>query len=140
MLLRSFEGGANAPSRLTTICPDRGCASVSLMGYPPCEGATPKTALHRFIGDSNDNVFYGLAEVGRDDRQTEFIGLDGEHYHVTGDAVEYDGDRCDFEFGESEQPYVGGLTVTGDKIGTDILLGIEFIKFNDALVATSNTL
>ena len=94
----------------------------------------------RFIGDSNDNVFYGLAEVGRDDHQTEFIGLDGEHYHVTGDVVEYDGDRCDFEFGESEQPYVGGLTVTGDKIGTDILLGIEFIKFNDDLVATSNIL
>ena len=92
----------------------------------------------RFIGDSNDNVFYGLAEVGRDDRQTEFVGLDGKSYRVTGDVVEYDGDRSDFEFGESQQPYVGGLTVTGDKIGTDILLGIEFIKFNDGLVATDS--
>ena len=92
----------------------------------------------RFIGDSNDNVFYGLEEVGRDDRQTEFMGLDGESYQVTGDVVEYDGHQSDFTFGESQQPYVGGLTVTGDKIGTDILFGIESIKFNDGLIAINS--
>lgn len=93
----------------------------------------------RFIGDNGYNVFYGLSEVGRDDHQTEFVRLDGEHYKVTGDVVEYDGNRSEFTFGESQQPYVGGLTVSSDKIGTDILLGIESIKFNDGLVATNST-
>lgn len=92
----------------------------------------------RFIGDSNDNIFYGLEEVGRDERQTEFIGLDHESYQVTGDVVEYDGNQSDFTFSISQQPYVGGLTVTGDGIGTDILLGIELIKFDDGLVATNS--
>ena len=102
------------------------------------ENVTGTSRNDRLIGDSNDNVLNGLAEVGRDDHQTEFIGLDGEHYKVTGDVVEYDGDRADFEFGESQLPYFGGITVTGDKIGSDILLGIEFIKFNDGLVATDS--
>ena len=92
----------------------------------------------RFIGDSNDNVFYGLAEVGGDDRQTKFIGLDGKSYQVTGDVVEYDGEQSDFEFGVSQQPYIGGITVSSNQIGTDILLGIEFIKFDDGLVATNS--
>ncbi|MGB6298669.1 MAG: calcium-binding protein, partial [Rivularia sp. (in: cyanobacteria)] len=92
----------------------------------------------RFIGDENDNVFYGLGEVGRDDRQTEFMGLNGESYKVTGDVVEYDGDRHDFTFGVSSEPYFGGITVTGDGIGTDILLGIEFLKFDDGLIAASD--
>ncbi len=43
-----------------------------------------------------------------------------------------------FTFGESQPPYFGEITVTADKIGTDILLGIEFIKLNDGLVVTSN--
>ena len=92
----------------------------------------------RFIGDNGDNVINGLEEVGRDDRQTEFIGLDGESYQATGDVVEYDGNKSDFTFGESQQPFAGGLTVTGHEIGTDILLGIEFIKFKDGLVATNS--
>jgi len=92
----------------------------------------------RFIGDSNDNVFYGLGEVGRNDRQTEFIGLDGDSYKVIGDVVEYDGNQSDFTFGVSSEPYFGGITVTGDGIGTDILLGIEFLKFDDALIAASD--
>jgi len=92
----------------------------------------------RFIGDSNDNVFYGRGEVGRNDRQTEFMGLDSESYKVIGDVVEYDGIQSDFTFGVSQSPYFGGITVTGDGIGTDTLLGIEFLKFDDALVATSD--
>ncbi|MEO1761022.1 MAG: calcium-binding protein [Cyanobacteria bacterium J06629_18] len=92
----------------------------------------------RFIGDSNDNVFYGRGEVGRNDRQTEFIGLNGESYKVIGDVVEYEGNQSDFTFGVSEAPYFGGITVKGHGIGTDTLLGIEFLKFNDALVATSD--
>ena len=52
--------------------------------------------------------------------------------------VEYDGNQSDFTFGVSQPPYFGGLTVTGDGIGTDTLLGIEFLKFDDALVATSD--
>ena len=92
----------------------------------------------RFVGDNGDNVLNGLAEVGRDDRQTEFVGLNGESYQVTGDVVEYDGNKADFTLGESQQPFVGGLTVTGEGIGTDILLDIEFIKFNDGLVATDS--
>ncbi|MEO0841206.1 MAG: hypothetical protein AAF063_20150, partial [Cyanobacteria bacterium J06643_5] len=92
----------------------------------------------RFIGDGNDNVFYGLGEVGRDDRQTEFIGLDGSSYKVTADVVEYDGEQSEFTFGVSEATFAGGLTVSGSGIGTDTLIGIEFIKFSDGLVATDS--
>ena len=91
----------------------------------------------RFIGDGNDNVFYGLGEVGRDDRQTEFIGLDGSSYKVTADVVEYEGNQSEFTFGVSEFPFAG-LTVSGTGIGTDTLIGIEFIKFDDGVVATSD--
>ncbi|MEL7246480.1 MAG: calcium-binding protein, partial [Cyanobacteria bacterium J06573_2] len=91
----------------------------------------------RFIGDGNDNVFYGLGEVGRDDRQTEFIGLDGSSYKVIGDVVEYEGNKSEFTFGVSEFPFAG-LTVTGSEIATDTLIGIEFIKFSDGLVATDS--
>ncbi len=93
----------------------------------------------RFIGDEYDNVFYGLGEVGRNDRQTEFIRLDGETYKVTGDVVEYDGNKEEFTFDVSEFPFVG-LKVTGPGAGTDILTDIEFLKFNDVLVATSEVL
>lgn len=91
----------------------------------------------RFIGDSNNNVFYGLGEVGSDDHQTEFIGVDGTKYKVTGDVVEYSGDFSDFIFGKSSSPFLG-LTVTGTGIGTDTLINIEFLKFNDGLVATDS--
>ena len=51
--LGDFEGEANASSRRRRrSAPFGGCASVSLMGYPPCEGATPKTALHRFLTEA----------------------------------------------------------------------------------------
>ncbi|MEO1763604.1 MAG: hypothetical protein AAFR83_16920 [Cyanobacteria bacterium J06629_18] len=94
----------------------------------------------RFIGDENDNVFYGLGEVGRDDRQTEFTGLDGSSYQVIADVVEYDGEQSEFTFGVSEAPFAGGLTVSGSGIGTDTLIGIEFIKFDDGVVAISDIL
>ncbi len=93
----------------------------------------------RFIGDKNDNVFYGLGEVGRDDRQTEFQGVDGETYKVIGDVVEYSGNFSKFTFGQSSSPFFG-LTVTGTGVGTDILIDIEFLKFDDGLVATSGVL
>jgi hypothetical protein len=91
----------------------------------------------RFIGDENNNVFYGLGEVGRNDRQTEFISLQGESYKVTGDVVEYNGNFSEFTFGTSKETFIG-LTVTGPGAGTDILIGIEFLKFNDRLVATDS--
>lgn len=89
----------------------------------------------RFIGDSNNNVFYGLGEVGSsDDHQTEFIGLNGAEYKVTGDVVEYSGNFSEFTFGQSSSPFFG-LTVTGTGVGTDTLINIEFLKFDDGLVA-----
>jgi Ca2+-binding RTX toxin-like protein len=94
----------------------------------------------RFIGDENNNVFYGLEEVGRDDRQTEFIGLDGESYKVTGDVVEYSGNKSDFTFGVSQPPFLSGLTVTSLVGGTDTLIDIEFLKFDDGVVAISDVL
>lgn len=91
----------------------------------------------RFIGDENNNVFYGLGEVGRNDRQTEFISRQGESYKVIGDVVEYSGDFSEFIFGTSKETFIG-LTVTGLGAGTDILIGIEFLKFEDSLVAVDS--
>ena len=88
----------------------------------------------RFIGDSQNNVFYGLSEIARDDCQTEFKAFNGDTYQVTGDVVEYDGKLSEFSFGVSGSPFVG-LTVTKDNIGTDTLIDVEFLKFDDTLVA-----
>lgn len=88
----------------------------------------------RFIGDKQDNVFYGLSEIGSDESQTEFVGNNGESYQVNGDVVEYDGDLWEFTFGVSESPFIG-LSITKDDIGTDTLIDIEFLKFDDTLVA-----
>ena len=88
----------------------------------------------RFIGDNQDNVFYGLSEIGRDDRASEFKALNGDTYHVAGDVVEYDGKLSEFTFDVSGSPFVG-LTVTKDDIGTDTLIDVEFLKFDDTLVA-----
>ena len=86
----------------------------------------------RFIGDNKDNVFYGLSEI-ESDRASEFE-VNGDTYHVTGDVVEYDGKLSEFTFGVSGSPFVG-LTVTQDNIGTDTLIDVEFLKFDDTLVA-----
>ncbi|MGB6299125.1 MAG: calcium-binding protein [Rivularia sp. (in: cyanobacteria)] len=103
------------------------------------ENVQGTTRNDRFIGDENNNVFYGREEVGRDDRKTEFIGLDGKSYKVTGDVVEYDGNQSEFTFGvSSKESFEDGLTVSGSGIGEDILFGIEFIKFDDGLVATDS--
>lgn len=88
----------------------------------------------RFIGDKQDNVFYGLSEIGSDESQTEFVSNNGESYQVNGDVVEYDGDLWEFTFGVSESPFIG-LSITKDEIGTDTLIDIEFLKFDDTLVA-----
>ena len=91
----------------------------------------------RFIGDSQDNVFYGLSEIGHSDRASEFVGGDGESYQVVGDVVEYDGNLEDFTFGVSETPFAG-LTITEDTVGTDILIDVEFLKFDDVLISTDS--
>ena len=91
----------------------------------------------RFMGDKKDNVFYGLSEIGKSDRHTEFVSGDGELYQVDGDVVEYDGELAEFTFGESEALFAG-LTVTADEVGTDILIDIEFLKFDDVLISTDS--
>ena len=91
----------------------------------------------RFIGDSQDNVFYGLSEIGQSDCASEFVSGDGKSYQVAGDVVEYDGNLAEFTFGASELPFAG-LTVTGDEVGTDILIDIEFLKFDDVLISTDS--
>ena len=91
----------------------------------------------RFVGDTQNNVFYGLSEISQSDRHTEFVSGGGESYRVAGDVVEYDGNRAEFAFGTSEAPFAG-LTVTRDEVGTDILIDIEFLKFDDVLISTDS--
>ena len=91
----------------------------------------------RFVGDSQDNVFYGLSETATGDCASKFEAFNGDTYHVTGDVVEYDGKLSEFTFDVSGSPFVG-LTVTQDNIGTDTLIDIEFLKFDDTLVATDD--
>jgi VCBS repeat-containing protein len=90
----------------------------------------------RFIGNASDNVFDGQAQVGRTDRLTTFTSarFNGEDYQVTGDVVEYRGYLSDFTIAGA----AGNFTVTGAGIGVDTLINIEFVKFNDGLVAVNN--
>jgi serralysin len=88
----------------------------------------------RFIGNANDNVFDGQGAVNRNDRRTTFRDLDGDNYQVIADVVEYSGNRSDFTFTGSADNF----TVTAAGIGVDTLINIEFIKFNDGLVAVNN--
>jgi predicted extracellular nuclease len=90
----------------------------------------------RFIGDANDNVFDGQGEVGRNDRRTTFTDLDGDVYQVIADVVEYSGNQSEFMFIGSADNF----TVTGAGIGTDTLINIEFLKFDDSLVSVSDSL
>ena len=87
----------------------------------------------RFIGDSNNNVFYGIGEKGN--HISDFIGLNGKSYQVAGDVVEYKGNSSDFQLSEIpiESAFFGGITVTGSGIGEDIINDIEFLKFDDGL-------
>lgn len=100
------------------------------------ENAIGTTRNDRFIGNEESNVFYGLGEA---EVQTEFVSLEGESYQVAGDVVEYSGSRSEFTFGASELPFPG-LAVSGADIGTDILIGIEWIKFGNELVSTDEVL
>ena len=93
----------------------------------------------RFIGDSQDNVFYGLSQIGQSDRASEFVSGDGESYQVEGDVVEYDGNLTEFTLGLSQAPFAG-LSVTGNEVGTDILIDIEFLKFDDVLISLDSVL
>jgi hypothetical protein len=95
------------------------------------ENITGTSRNDRFIGNRQDNVFDGRGE--RSDRQTSFTDLDGDSYQVTGDVVEYTGNPEDVVFGVSRQR-IGGFTVTGNRIGTDTLINIEEVKFDNSLV------
>jgi Ca2+-binding RTX toxin-like protein len=96
------------------------------------ENVIGTTRNDRFIGNEESNVFYGLDETVA---VTEFVSLDGESYQVAGDVVEYAGSQSQFSFGISDLPFAG-LTVSGPGTETDILIGIEFIRFKDELVPT----
>jgi Ca2+-binding RTX toxin-like protein len=90
----------------------------------------------RFIGDGNDNVFDGQGQVGRSDRQTTFTDVDGDVYQVIADVVEYSGNQSEFTVEGS----VDNFTVAGVGIGTDTLINIEFLKFNDGVVTVTDSL
>jgi hypothetical protein len=90
----------------------------------------------RFIGDGKDNVFDGQGEVNRNDRPTTFTGLNGDVYQVIADVVEYNGNQSDFVLSGSADNF----TVTGSGIGTDTLLNIEFLKFDDGVVVVNDSL
>ena len=88
----------------------------------------------RFIGDGQDNLFSGGDELGW--VQTTFTDLNGDTYQVTGDVVEYSGNESDFTILGSTDNF----TVQGSGIGTDTLIDIEFLKFDDGLVAVDDSL
>ena len=93
----------------------------------------------RFIGDASDNVFYGLEQIGSTDTASEFVSSDGSSYRVEGDVVEYDGNLAEFSLALSPAPFAG-LSVTGDEVGRDILIDIEFLKFDDVLISLDSVL
>lgn len=90
----------------------------------------------RFIGNSDDNVFDGKEEINCGDRQTTFTDRNGDDYQVIADVLEYSGDRSDFTIAGS----IDNFTVGGAGIGTDTLIDIEFLKFDDGLVAVNDSL
>ncbi|MEM8718391.1 MAG: endonuclease/exonuclease/phosphatase family protein [Cyanobacteria bacterium P01_G01_bin.39] len=100
------------------------------------ENVTATIRNDRLIGSPQDNVFDGQGEVGRSDRQTEFVALSGETYTVIADVVEYTGAQSDFSFAGSADNF----TASANGEGTDTLIDIEFVRFNadDAVVATSD--
>ena len=100
------------------------------------ENVTGTRRNDRFIGDSQDNIFDGQGQVGRDDRQTVFTSQDGSDYSVIGDVVEYSGSQTEFSFNGSADNF----TVSGNGEGTDTLIDIEFIRFNaeSNVIATSD--
>lgn len=90
----------------------------------------------RFIGNAEDNLFDGKQQVNRKNRQTKFTDLDGDKYEVNGDVVEYSGNLDDFTILGSTDNF----TVNGSDIGTDTLIDIEFLKFDDGLFAVDDSL
>lgn len=90
----------------------------------------------RFVGNRRDNLFDGGDEVGRRDRQTQFTAANGETYRVIGDVVEYGGSQSDFTFVGTADSF----TATASGIGIDILIDIEFVRFNadSAVIATAD--
>ena len=100
------------------------------------ENVTGTQRNDRFIGNSQDNVFDGQGQVGRNDRQTVFTSLNGEDYQVIADVVEYSGSQSEFSFTGSADNF----TVSGNNEGTDTLIDIEFVRFNEdnTVVATTD--
>ena len=85
----------------------------------------------RFIGNRFDNTFDGR---GEGPAATTFANsVDGSAYEVTGDVVEYSGNRAAYTLtGTADNFAVSGVPAAG----TDALLGIEFLKFADGLFTT----
>ncbi|MGB6300733.1 MAG: Ig-like domain-containing protein [Rivularia sp. (in: cyanobacteria)] len=79
--------------------------------------------VDRFIGNGENNVFEGRGNTGSE----TFVGTDGNSYVARQDVVEYDGNQADFTITGTP----GNLTVSGPGIGTDTLIGVELLKFND---------
>ena len=100
------------------------------------ENVTGTQRNDRFIGNRQDNLFNGQGEVARSDRQTELTALNGETYAVIADVVEYRGLESDFTF----MGTADNFTATGNNTGTDTLIDIEFVRFNDdnTVVATTD--
>ena len=98
------------------------------------ENVTGTSRNDRFIGNAQNNLFNG----GDENRPltTTFTGADGTDYQVRGDVVEYSGIQSDFNIVGTEENF----TVTGSGIGTDSLRDIEFLKFDDGVVAVGDAL
>ncbi len=92
----------------------------------------------RFIGNEQDNVFDGKKSQIYSPKynQTIFTDVDGDDYFVMEDVVEYNGNQADFTIAGSSDNF----TVSGSGIGTDTLIDIEFLKFDDGLVAVDDSL
>ncbi|MEL7036330.1 MAG: ExeM/NucH family extracellular endonuclease [Cyanobacteria bacterium J06592_8] len=95
------------------------------------ENVTGTQRNDRFISNGQNNIFDGQDEVGRRDRETEFVDLRGNPYTVIGDVVEYRASSNNFSFAQAGDD----LIVTGAS-QQDTLINIEFVKFRDGLFTT----
>jgi uncharacterized protein len=88
----------------------------------------------KLLGENGNDVIIG----GRGDDL--LVGGAGNDYIEGGnglkDTAEFDGLRASFSFSGS----LANLIVRGSALGTDTLVGVEFLKFNDGIVALSDVL
>lgn len=83
--------------------------------------------VENVIGSRNNDTFRGNAEDNVFDGRFSF----------SGDTVVYDGNKDDFNFTRNTD---GNLTVTGDGIGTDTLISIERLSFDDGSFSVAEVL